>query len=73
MGIGRVTAILSNVFIQVFSASREEDTPLLIPECRAEGFVPEKQKRWLVVDSEAGPVLDALALFEPAEDVSKWI
>ena len=39
----------------------------------ADGFVPEKQKRWLVVDSEAGPVLDALALFEPAEEVSKWI
>ena len=39
----------------------------------ADGFVPEKQKRWLVVDSEAGPVLDALALFEPAEEVAKWI
>jgi uncharacterized protein (TIGR00730 family) len=38
-----------------------------------DGFLPAGQKEWLVVDDDAGTVLDALARFAPAPEVSKWI
>ena len=48
--------------------------PLLamIDRMIADGFLPERQKQWLVVGAEAGPVLDILAGYEVVE-VSKWI
>ncbi len=39
----------------------------------ADGFLPAAQKDWLVVDSDVGRVLDALAGFAPGAAVSKWI
>lgn len=38
----------------------------------ADGFLPERQKEWLVVDNDVGSVLDGLSRYEP-HDVSKWI
>lgn len=39
----------------------------------ADGFLPAGQKEWLVVAEDVGTVLDALARFAPAPEVSKWI
>ena len=49
--------------------------PLLamIERMIADGFLPLQQKQWLVVAEEPGAVLDALARFQVAENVSKWI
>jgi len=49
--------------------------PLLamIERMISDGFLPAGQKEWLVVDEDAGAVLDALARYAPAPEVSKWI
>lgn len=39
----------------------------------ADGFLPVGQKQWLVVDEDPARVLEALAGFAPAPEVSKWI
>ena len=38
----------------------------------ADGFLPEAQKEWIVVSTDAGDALDGLAQYQPHE-VSKWI
>jgi len=45
----------------------------LIERMIKDGFLPEQQKQWLVVAEEPGAVLDALANYQVAANVSKWI